>query len=37
MPKLRDYRNWEVSDKERGTTRWALEKEVIYKAKASEQ
>jgi len=38
MPKLRDYRNWDVSDKERTTTRWALEKEVIYKApKASGQ
>jgi len=32
MPKLRDYRNWDVSGKERATTRWALEKTEIYRA-----
>lgn len=32
MPKLRDYRNWDVSDKDRTTTRWALEKDSLYRA-----
>lgn len=32
IPKLRDFRKLEVSDQERGTTRWALEKNVVYKA-----
>jgi hypothetical protein len=32
IPKLRDFRKVEVSDNERNTTRWALEKEVVYEA-----
>jgi hypothetical protein len=32
IPKLRDFRKVEVSDTERSTTRWALEKEAVYKA-----
>ncbi|MGQ9615821.1 MAG: methylenetetrahydrofolate reductase C-terminal domain-containing protein [Spirochaetota bacterium] len=32
IPKLRDFRNQDVPDKERHTTRWAIEKEVIYEA-----
>lgn len=32
MPKLRDYRNLDVSDKDRKSTRWALEAETIYQA-----
>ena len=32
IPTLRDYRKMDVSDKERKTTRWALEKEVMYEA-----
>jgi hypothetical protein len=32
IPKLRDYRNQDVTDKQRNTTRWALEKEVVYEA-----
>jgi len=32
IPKLRDHRKQDVSDKERNTTRWALEKAVIYEA-----
>jgi len=32
IPKLRDYRKMDVPDSERTTTRWALEKEVIYEA-----
>jgi len=32
IPHLRDFRKMDVSDKERHTTRWALEKEVIYEA-----
>jgi hypothetical protein len=32
IPSLRDYRKMDVSDKERKTTRWALEKEVMYEA-----
>jgi len=32
IPKLRDFRNEDVSDKDRHTTRWALEKAVMYEA-----
>jgi electron transport complex protein RnfC len=32
IPKLRDFRKQDVSDKERNTTRWALEKEAVYVA-----
>ncbi len=32
IPRLRDYRKMDVSDAERNTTRWALEKEVMYEA-----
>jgi hypothetical protein len=32
IPKLRDFRKQDVSDKERNTTRWALEKETVYVA-----
>jgi len=32
MTSLRDYRKMEVSDRLRSTTRWALEKEVMYEA-----
>jgi len=32
IPKLRDWRKMDVPDSERTTTRWALEKEVIYEA-----
>ncbi len=32
LPKLRDYRNWDVSDRERHTTRWALEEDQLYQA-----
>jgi hypothetical protein len=32
IPKLRDFRKQDVSDKERDTTRWALEKETLYAA-----
>jgi hypothetical protein len=32
IPSLRDWRNQDVTDKDRNTTRWALEKEVIYEA-----
>jgi hypothetical protein len=35
IPKLRDFRKMDVSDKERHTTRWALEKEVMYEARMS--
>ncbi len=35
IPKLRDFRKMDVSDNERHTTRWALEKEVIYEAQMS--
>jgi hypothetical protein len=35
IPKLRDFRKMDVSDAERHTTRWALEKEVIYEAQMS--
>jgi ferredoxin len=35
LPRLRDYRNWDVSDKDRGTTRWSLEKDPLYKAPKS--
>ncbi len=35
LPKLRDYRNWEVSDQERKNTRWALEEEQLYRAPKS--
>jgi hypothetical protein len=37
IPPLRDYRKMEVSDKERQTTRWALEKHAIYKAPTKTQ
>ncbi len=32
IPKLRDFRKQDVSDRERDTTRWAVEKRVIYEA-----
>ena len=32
IPRLRDYRKEDVPDVERISTRWALEKEVVYKA-----
>jgi len=32
LPRLRDYRKLDVPDKERTTTRWALEKDEIYSA-----
>jgi hypothetical protein len=35
IPKLRDFRKMDVSDSERHTTRWALEKEVMYEADMS--
>ncbi len=35
IPKLRDFRMMDVSDSVRHTTRWALEKEVIYEAQMS--
>ena len=35
IPKLRDFRMMDVSDNVRHTTRWALEKEVIYEAQMS--
>ncbi len=31
-PRLRDFRKLDVPDHERGTTRWALEKPVVYQA-----
>ena len=33
IPKLRDFRKVEVSDTERNTTRWALEKQDVYEAR----
>jgi hypothetical protein len=35
IPKLRDFRKMDVADRERNTTRWALEKQVIYEAQMS--
>lgn len=32
IPKLRDYRKMDVPDSKRSTTRWALEKAIIYEA-----
>jgi hypothetical protein len=32
IPKLRDFRNQDVPDKDRHTTRWSIEKDVVYES-----